>query len=81
MTEILEIIGAVFVGGAVLIGGADSLERFEVVLVEVLAAVEHQVFEQVSEAGAAGLFIFRADVIPDVDGNNRRFMVFVDESA
>jgi hypothetical protein len=37
--------------------------------------------KQVREAGAAGDFVLRADVIPDVDGNERRRMVFVEDDV
>ena len=40
--------------------------------------VEHQMFEKVGEAGFAGLFVLGADVVPDVDGHDRGFPVFVD---
>ena len=51
--HVLEVVGAVVAGRAVLLGGADPVEGLEVVVVEVLAAVEHQVLEQVREAGLA----------------------------
>src|SRR5262245_43297097 len=35
--------------------------------------------EQVREARLAGLLVLRADVIPDVDGDDRRLVVLVDE--
>ena len=69
--NVLEVVGAVLVGGAVQISGADFLQRVEVVSVEVLAAVEHQVLEQVREAGLAELLVLRACVVPDVDGHDR----------
>ena len=75
--HVLEIVGAVEVGRAVHVGGADAFERLEVFVVEVLSAVEHQVFEQVGEAGLAGFLVLRADVVPDVDGNDRRLVVFM----
>ena len=45
---------------------------------EMLAASEHQVFEPVSEAGLTRLFVFRSDVIPEIDRDDGRFVVFVD---
>ena len=36
--HVLEVVGAVEVGRAVHVGGADALERLEVVVVEVLAS-------------------------------------------
>ena len=73
----MEIVGAVLIGGAVEVGRSDSLQSLEIVVVEVFAAIEHQVFEEVRETGLAGLLIFRAHVIPDVHGDNRRLVVFV----
>jgi len=37
---------------------------------EMLAAAEHEVFKQVGEAGLAGMFVLRPDVVPDVDGHD-----------
>ena len=34
--------------------------------------LEHHVFEQVGEPGAAGLLVGRADVVPEVDGHDRQ---------
>ena len=48
----LEVVGAVEPGGAVHVGGAGLLERREVLVLDVLGAVEHQVLEQVREPGA-----------------------------
>ena len=75
--HVLEVVGAVFVRGAVEVGGADPLEHLEVVVVEVLAAVEHQVLEEVREAGLAGLLVLRAHVVPDVHRHDRRLVVLV----
>ena len=75
--HVLEIIGAVFVRRAVLVGRADALEGLEVVIVEMLAAVEHQVLEQMREAGPAGPLVLGAHVIPDVHGHDRRLVVLV----
>ena len=49
----LEIIGAVEPGGAVEVGRADLLQVFEIVARAVLGAVEHQMLEQMGEAGLA----------------------------
>jgi hypothetical protein len=37
------------------------------------------VLEEVREAGFARLFVLGADVIPDVDRDDRRFVILVDE--
>ena len=75
--NVLKIIRPVFARGAVQIGGANSLHGLEVVVVEVLAAVEHEVLEKVGKAALAGLLVFRADVIPHVDRHDRRFAILV----
>ena len=43
----------------------------------VLAAAKHQVLKQVGESGLAGLFVFRADVVPDVDGDDGGLVVLM----
>ena len=48
-------------------------------LADVLGAFKHHVLEEVGEAGAAGALVERADVIPEVDGDQRQAMVFVGE--
>ena len=77
----LEVVCAVVVGGAVDAGDADLLQRFEILGVVVLAAVEHQVLEQVRETGLAGVFVSRTDVIPERDGDDGRLAVFVDDDS
>ena len=77
--DILEVIGPVVIRGAVLVGRADALEWLEVIVVEVLAAVEHQVLEEMREPGASRLLVLGAHVVPDVHGNNGRLVVFVHE--
>src|SRR6266513_1345550 len=77
--DVLEVIGAIVVRGAVLIRRANALEGLEVVVVEVLAAVEHQVLEQMREPRAPGPLVLGAHMVPDVDGDDRRLVVLVDE--
>ena len=79
--HVLEIIRAVLVGRAVEVRGAERLDGLEVVVVVVLAAVEHEVLEQVREPGLAGLLVLRADVIPDVDGGDWRLVVLVNQKS
>jgi len=79
--HVLEVIGAVGVGGAILVGGADLLERLEELAAVVLAALEHQVLEQVGEAGAPGRLVLGTDVVPDVDRHDRRLAVGVHHHA
>ena len=75
--HVLEVVGAVFVGRAVEIGRADALHGLEVVVVEVLRTVEHQVLEQVGEASLAGLLVLRSHVVPDVDRDDWRLAVLM----
>src|ERR1700756_3885949 len=79
--NILKIIGAVAVGGAIQIAGADTFHGVDVGVVEILAAAEHEVLEQVGEAGFAGFFVFRADVVPGVYGDDGRFVIFVNQDG
>ena len=74
----LEVVGAVEAGGAVDVGGSGALNELDVsLLADVLGALEHHVFEEMGEAGAAGALVERADVVPEVDGDEREAMVFV----
>jgi hypothetical protein len=77
----LEVVGAVEVGGAVEISRADVAQRREEVARDVFRALEHQVLEQVGEAGLALRFVLRADGVPGRDGDDRRLAVSVHEHA
>ena len=79
--NILEIVRPVRVRRSVHAGRADAVEGLEIVVVVILTAVEHEVFEQVRKARLARFFIFRADVVPDVDGHDGRFVIFVHDHA
>jgi hypothetical protein len=46
-----------------------------------LAAREHEVFEEMGKAGLPELFIFGTDMIPDIDRHNRRFVVLMDNEG
>ena len=58
----LEVVGAIGAGRAVLARGANLARGLEEVVVEVLAPLEHQVFEEVREAGLPARFVLRPDV-------------------
>ena len=79
--HVLEVVGAIEVGGAVHVGGTDLVERFEVVVVVVLATVEHQVLKQMSKSGFADLLVLRAHVVPDVYRHDRRLVILVDDEG
>ena len=42
---------------------------------DVLRPLEHHVLEEVREAGAAGRLVHRADVVPDVHGDERQPLI------
>jgi hypothetical protein len=45
----------------------------------VLGAFEHHVLEEVGEAGAPGALVQRADVVPQVDRDQRQPMIFPED--
>jgi hypothetical protein len=70
------VIGAVVVGAAVAVAGAGAFQQaVGQAARQVLAAGEHHVLEQVGEAGQARRFVGRADVVPDVDGDQGQALV------
>ena len=73
----LEIVGAVEIGGPVHVGRAHVAHRREIAAGRVFRAAEHQVFEQVGEAGLSRALVLRSDVVPEVNGHDGRLMVFV----
>ena len=77
----LEIIGAVEPGRAVHVGRADLLHRLEIARVAVLGSTEHEMFEQVGEAGTALRLVLGADRIPDGDGDDGRLVILVHDHA
>ena len=72
------VVGAVGVGRSVQ-QRAGALQRREIALVVVLGALEHQVLEEMREAGAARRLVLRADVIPEVHRHDRAGVILVDE--
>ncbi len=79
--HVLEVVGAVGIGGAVEVGRADALQGVQVGLVKIVAAAEHQVFEQVGKAGLARFFILGTHVVPGVDRHHRCLVVFVHQQG
>ncbi len=77
----LEIVRAVEPGRAVLVGRAGELERAEEFVLVILRALEHQVLEEMREAGLARRLVGRADVIPDADRDDRRLVIFADDDG
>src|SRR5207253_775545 len=59
---------------------SDGLHVAEVFVVsDVLRAGEQHVLEEMRETGAAGALVLRADVIPEIDGDERSGMVLVQD--
>jgi hypothetical protein len=78
----LEVVGPIEVGRAVQIAGARGFEHADVrVGRHVLRALEHHVLEQVREAGAAGVFVGRSDVIPEVHRDEREPVVLGEDDS
>ena len=51
----------------------------ELAFLDVRRSFEHQVLEQMREAGASGLLARRADVVPDVDRRERDGVILVQD--
>ena len=56
--HVFKVVGAVIVGGAVEVGGADFFHGVNVAALGMFAAAEHQMLEEVRESGFAGPFVF-----------------------
>ena len=78
--DVFPVVGAVRSGGTVQVC-AGLLEGVEVAVVVVTGALEHHVFEEVGEAGAAYFLILGADMVPDVDRHQRNRVVFVEDDV
>ena len=74
------VVGAIGVGRSVE-RRARALQRLEIAAVVMLRALEHQVLEEVREAGLARPLVLRPDVIPEVDGHDRTRVVFVQQDV
>ena len=59
--------------------GAGALERLKVAVIVVRRPFKHQVLEEMSEARVSGPLVLGADVIPDVDGDDRAVVILVEE--
>ena len=72
-----EVVRGVVAGGRV-VGAASLLEPLiELPVLHVAGSHEHQVLEEMREAGAPRVLARRADVVPDVHGDNRRAVILV----
>lgn len=79
--DVLEEVRAVPGRRAVAVVGAEVVHRLAEAFRVVLGAIEKEVLEEVREASLSALFVARADVIPEVDGDDGDGMVFVDDHA
>ena len=67
----LVVVRPVVAGGAVVVAAPALHDGVERRVGRVARAHEHQVLEQVREPGAAGRLVLRADVVPEIDGDER----------
>jgi len=79
--DVLKIVRPVLAGRPVEVGRPDLLHQGKIVLVVVLRAVEHQVLEKMGESGFSGFLVFRADMVPNVEGHDRGFVILVDDDG
>ncbi len=77
----LEIVGAVEPGGAIPICGAHFAQRLDQIRNVLGAVEEHDVFEQVREAGLPLRLILGAHIVPGSDGDDRRLAILVDQNS
>ena len=75
----LPVVGRILVGRGVALAADRGDERLVLILGDVLAALEHQVLEEVREPGPAGLLVLRADVVGDADVDDGRRVVLVED--
>jgi hypothetical protein len=78
----LEIVGSVKARGAIDSTlpqvGTGFLDVGDVLSVGVLGALKHHVLEQMSEPGAIWFFVLRSHVIPEIDMDNRKLRIVVE---
>src|SRR5688572_12441166 len=75
----LPVVRAIGRGRAVVRATRIFEQLIELALGHVLRAFKHQMLEQMREARAAGALVLGADKVPEIDANDRRAMVLVDE--
>ena len=73
--QLLEISGAVFVGGAVHVAAVVEHQDEMLAFADVLRALKHHVLEKVREAGVAGAFVAAAHVVGNVNRIDGRAVV------
>ena len=77
----LEVVGAVFVGGAVHVAAVIENEQDVFTRANILGAFEHHMFKEVREAGATLAFVARTDVVGDGNCYYRCGMIFNSDHA
>ena len=77
--HVFEEVRAVGACRAVAVVGAEVVHRLAEPVRIVFRPVEEEVFEQVREAGPAWPLVARAHVVPEVDGDDRRRVILVDD--
>ena len=75
------VVRAVFGRGAVVVGSGRLEEPVELRVFGVLRAHEHQVLEEVGEACAPGFFVARADMEPDVGGDDGGRVILMNDEG
>ncbi len=60
---------------------AGPLQRREEAVIVVFGPLEHQVFEQVGEAGAPGPLVLRSHVVPEVHRHHRQLVILVHDDV
>ncbi len=76
-----EVVGAIFVGGAVHVAAVVEDEHEVFTRSNILGAFEHHVFKEVRKTGAAFAFIARTDVVGDGERHYGRGMIFNSDHA
>ena len=75
----LVVVRPVVAGGAVVVAAPALHDRVERRVGRVARPHEHQVLEQVREAGPSGHLVLRADVVPEIDGHERARPIRVED--
>ena len=77
----LEVVGAIQEGGPIHRAAGPLDKRHVLGLGHVARTLEHDVLEEVREAGLAGDLVLGADVVPDVDRGDGRQVILRDDQA
>ena len=75
----IDVVGPIVRGRAVVVAAGRLEQRVELAFLDVLRSLEHEVLEQVREAGSPRLLVGGADVVPDVDGDHGHALVLMQD--